>query len=134
MPCALQECADHHLKIAARKLGLPSDLDVIAQKIASQIATPPPLKLVGTVITLVLMAKLKLVPATQFKTECEASLMYGKLKQAGTRRDAATIRRLIPNAKSLIDQELINLWGTNEHNEQEQSFHGCAHHVDLQLA
>jgi hypothetical protein len=132
-----EECADHHpqgqngngivinlLKSAAGKLGLPDDLDIVAQKVSSKIATSPQYKLTGAVLTLALMAKLKLVPATQFKTEREAGLMYGKLKQAGTKKDAATIRKLIPNAKSLTDEELINLWGSNEHNDLHSSFQG----------
>ncbi len=79
----------------------------------------PNQKLSGAYMAFATVAKFKMVPPTLFKDECEAGQMYGQLKVAGVNSDAAKIKQLLSqkglSTLGMSDQDLINLWGMNEH-------------------
>ena len=76
-------------------------------------------KIAGAYIAYATAGKLMTMPAANFPSEEAASVAYGALKRAGMAEDAATIRSILSqnggNALGLSDQQLIELWGGNEH-------------------
>lgn len=64
--------------------------------------------------------KLEMLPAQQFNNSTEAGMAWGRAKNLALAGDAQGLRQHIANeggnTRGLNDAQLINAWGTNEHN------------------
>lgn len=77
-------------------------------------------KLIGAYIATNLIMKEAMLPPTLFANETDAGLAYGQAKILAMNGDAEGLRNLIEShggdTYGLTDEELISIWGTNEHN------------------
>lgn len=80
---------------------------------------PEDKKIAGAYLTMITYIKMKLMSPFTLGNEGNASRVYGALKRAGMDRNAASIRTTLAqnggNTGNLSDEQLVRLWGTNEH-------------------